>query len=49
MTNHVMIDLETLDNVAAAAIVSVGACVFSGPDINATYYTAVDHAPWALV
>ena len=42
MTNHVMIDLETLDNVGTAAIVAIGACVFSGPKQGEKFYTAVD-------
>lgn len=40
--DHVMVDLETADNVPTAAIVSIGAVVFAGPYAGATLYRAVD-------
>lgn len=42
MSDHVMVDLETADNVPTAAVVSIGAVVFKGPSAGAQYYTAVD-------
>lgn len=41
-SNHIMVDLETADNVATAAIVSIGAVIFAGPRAGETFYTAVD-------
>ena len=42
MDSHVMIDLETLDNVPTSAIVSIGAVVFKGDMEGETFYVAVD-------
>jgi len=42
--NHVMVDLETADNVPTAAIVSIGAVIFKGPRAGDTFYTPVDLA-----
>lgn len=42
MNEHVMVDLETADNVPTSAIVSIGALVFQGPNRGAAFYTAVD-------
>lgn len=39
---HIMVDLETADNVPTAAIVSIGAVIFTGPRAGDTFYTAVD-------
>lgn len=41
-TDHVMVDLETADNVPTAAILSIGAVVFKGPNEGLTFYQAVD-------
>lgn len=43
-SNHVMVDLETVDNVPTAAIVSIGAVIFAGPRNGETFYAAVDMA-----
>lgn len=40
--DHVMIDLETADNVPTAAVVAIGAVVFQGPNAGLQFYTAVD-------
>lgn len=40
--DHVMLDLETGDNVASAAIAAIGAVAFAGPSAGAYFYTAVD-------
>lgn len=40
--DHVMIDLETVDNIATAGIISIGAYVFAGPMESARFYQAVD-------
>ena len=42
MSDHVMVDLETADNVATSAIVSIGALVFRGPSDGVCFYCAVD-------
>lgn len=40
--SHIMVDLETADNCPTAAIVSIGAVVFAGPQSGAAFYHAVD-------
>lgn len=40
--DHVMVDLETADNVPTAAIVAIGAVVFRGPHAGLQFYRAVD-------
>lgn len=42
VNDHVMVDLETADNVPTSAIVSIGALVFQGPNVGLCFYTAVD-------
>lgn len=42
MNNHVMVDLETVDNVPTAGILSIGAVIFAGPRKGDKFYTAVD-------
>lgn len=42
MNNHIMVDLETADNVPTSAIVSIGAVAFAGPRKGEKFYTAVD-------
>lgn len=39
---HVMVDLETADNVPTSAIVSIGAVIFAGKLPRDTFYVAVD-------
>ena len=40
--DHIMVDLETADNVPTAAVVAIGAVVFAGPNRGVTFYAAVD-------
>ena len=39
---HIMLDIETLGTKPGAAIVSIGACVFSQEGIGDTHYQAID-------
>lgn len=40
--DHVMVDLETADNVPTAALVAIGAVVFRGPHAGLQFYRAAD-------
>ena len=40
--NHIVVDLETADNLPGAAILSIGAYVFTGPQKGDKYYCGVD-------
>ena len=39
--DHVMVDLETVDNVATSSILSIGAFVFAGPHEGLAFYQPV--------